>query len=57
MLILSRKKGEALLIDGRIRIVITNIEHDRVKVGIEAPPEVIVWREEVAERIKREGQP
>jgi carbon storage regulator len=48
MLILSRKKAERILIGQDVYITIVNIKGDKVQVGIEAPREVDVNREEVA---------
>ena len=47
MLILSRKPGESIVIDGRIIVKIMRLDGDLVKIGIEAPSEVPVHREEV----------
>ena len=47
MLILRRKVDEAILIDGQIRIQILGIEGERVKVGIAAPTELNIVREEL----------
>lgn len=47
MLVLSRKIGERIIIDNRIVLVVTSIEGNRVKLGIEAPREVQVLRGEV----------
>jgi carbon storage regulator len=51
MLVLARKDGEEIVIDGGIRITIFAVEGDRVRVGIAAPPDVRVDREEVRQRI------
>jgi carbon storage regulator len=51
MLILTRKVGEEIIIDGHIRITITAVNGDRVKVGVTAPRDVPVNRGEVAARI------
>lgn len=51
MLVLSRKSGEAIRIGSRIRLVVLSASHGQVRLGIEAPPGVIVLREEVHERI------
>jgi carbon storage regulator len=56
MLILSRKPGECIVIDGRIHVKIVRVEGDVVKVGIEAPPSVPVHRLEVYEEIQRSNQ-
>ena len=55
-LILTRRVGEEILIDnpsGQIRIMVTKIDGDRVKVGIDAPRDSRVNRKEVAERENR----
>ena len=56
MLILSRKSGESIVIDGRIHVKIVRVEGETVKVGIEAPPDVPVHRREVYEEIQRSNQ-
>jgi carbon storage regulator len=50
MLVLSRKPGEEIIIGDTIRVVICQIKGDKVRIGIEAPPEVQVDRSEVRER-------
>ena len=50
MLVLSRRVGEEIVIDGCIRVSITAIKGDRVRVGITAPPSVAVDRKEVHDR-------
>ncbi|MBO0699904.1 MAG: carbon storage regulator [Zavarzinella sp.] len=50
MLVLSRKVGDEIVIDGRIRITIAGLKGDRVKIGVTAPPEVTVDRAEVHEK-------
>jgi len=47
MLILSRKCGESLILDGGIEIKVTEIAGDKVKIGISAPSNVKVYRQEV----------
>ncbi|WP_315853071.1 carbon storage regulator [Bythopirellula goksoeyrii] len=49
MLVLSRKVGEAIHIDGKIKVKIVRINGNRVKIGIEAPKEVHVVRCELGE--------
>jgi carbon storage regulator len=56
MLILSRKTGESIIIDGRIHVKVVRVEGDVVKVGIEAPADVPVHRREVYEEIQRSNQ-
>lgn len=56
MLILSRKIGESIIIDGRITVRIMRLEGDVVKVGIDAPREVPVHRQEVYLEIQKNNQ-
>jgi carbon storage regulator len=56
MLILSRKSGESIVIDGRIHVKIVRVEGEVVKVGIEAPADVPVHRQEVYEEIQHSNQ-
>lgn len=53
MLILSRKTGESIVIDGRIVVKIIRTDGDTVKVGIEAPSSIPVHRQEIYEEIQR----
>lgn len=53
MLVLSRKKDEAVVINDDITIVIVEIRGDKVRLGIEAPKEVPVHRREVLDAIRR----
>ena len=50
MLVLSRKANEAVVINQNIRIQVISIRGDRVRLGIDAPPDVLVDRAEVHER-------
>jgi carbon storage regulator len=56
MLILSRKLGESIVIDGNIHVKIMRVDGDVVKVGVEAPISVPVHRQEVYEEIQRNNQ-
>ena len=56
MLILSRKSGESIIIDGRIIVKIVRVEGEVVKVGIEAPLDLPVHRQEVYEEIQRSNK-
>ena len=53
MLILSRKLNESIVIDGKIIIKIIRVEGDTVKLGIEAPIEIPVHRQEVYAEIQQ----
>ena len=47
MLALSRKKGEALVINNDIEVTVLEVKGDQVKLGISAPKEVPIYRKEV----------
>jgi carbon storage regulator len=51
MLILSRKVGETIVIDGGIRLTVTAIHGRQARIGIEAPKEVAILRDELPRRI------
>ena len=53
MLVLSRKKNESIVINDDITIVVVEIRGDKVRLGVEAPKEVPVHRQEVFEAIHR----
>ena len=55
MLILTRRNGESLMIGDDVKITILGIKGNQVRIGIDAPREVEVHREEIYERIKREN--
>ncbi len=56
MLVLSRKKNESIIINDDITIVVVEIRGDKVRLGIEAPKEIPVHRNEVYEAIRRSQQ-
>ncbi|MBL9167148.1 MAG: carbon storage regulator CsrA [Verrucomicrobiales bacterium] len=56
MLILSRKVNENIVIDGRIIVKIVRLDGENVKLGIEAPPDVPVHRQEVYDEIQRNNR-
>jgi len=53
MLILSRNKNEAIKINDDVTLVIVEIRGDKVRLGIEAPQDVVIHRQEVYDAIKR----
>jgi carbon storage regulator len=55
MLVLTRSKDEAIRI-GDVKVLVVAIVGDRVRLGVEAPKDVPVHREEVYEAIKKEGE-
>jgi len=50
MLVLTRKPGEEIVIDGHIRVTVTAIKGGKVRLGITAPAHVIVDRAEIQQR-------
>jgi carbon storage regulator len=56
MLVLSRKSGECVVIDGRIKVKIVRVEGDVVKIGIEAPADVPIHRQEVYDEIQQNNK-
>lgn len=56
MLVLSRGRDESIMIGDTIKITVVDIRGDKIRLGIEAPPEVSVHRQEVYEAIHREHQ-
>lgn len=56
MLILSRKLNESIVIDGRIVVKILRIDKDTVKLGIQAPTELPVHRQEIYDLIQKNKQ-
>lgn len=56
MLILSRKAGDSVLIDGGVRIVVLGVEGSSVRLGIDAPTDVRVLRGEILKQVERENE-
>jgi carbon storage regulator len=55
MLVLTRHLDEVIRIGEKIKLKILKIESNNVKIGIEAPEDVLVFRDEIYERIKEEN--
>lgn len=55
MLVLTRKKGQALMIGHDIELSIIDIQGDQVRIGINAPKSVTIHRKEVYEEIRKEN--
>ena len=55
MLVLSRKKDEKIIIGDNITLMVIEIRGDKVRLGIDAPKEVAVHREEVYDAIRKES--
>ena len=47
MLVLTRRKGEAVVIDDRVRVSVISLSRNRVRLAIEAPKDIVVDREEI----------
>lgn len=56
MLILTRKRGESIYIGGRIKVTVVEIKGNQVRVGIDAPQEERVYREEIYLQILEENR-
>jgi carbon storage regulator len=56
MLVLSRQRDQTIMIGDDIEITVVDIRGDKVRLGINAPPEIPVHRKEVYEAIKRENR-
>lgn len=55
MLVLTRKPGEQIIIGNTIRVTVVSVGHGRVKIGVEAPPNVSIDRQEVHDRKAQES--
>lgn len=56
MLVLGRKKGESIIIDDQIEIIVTSVEGETVKLGIAAPKHITIHRKEVYLEIQEENK-
>jgi carbon storage regulator len=56
MLILTRRVGETVMIGNDVTVTVLGVKGNQVRVGVNAPKEIAVHREEIYERIKREAQ-
>lgn len=54
MLVLSRQRDQTIIIGDSIRITIVEVRGDKVRIGIDAPKDVTVHRQEIYDAIKRE---
>ena len=56
MLILTRRVGEVVMIGNDVTVTVLGVKGNQVRIGVNAPRDVAVHREEIFERIKREEQ-
>ncbi|MEY3220319.1 MAG: hypothetical protein RIT27_1676 [Pseudomonadota bacterium] len=54
MLILTRRVGESLMIDDQVTVTVLGVKGNQVRIGINAPKDVAVHREEIFQRIQQE---
>jgi carbon storage regulator len=54
MLILTRRVGETVMIGNEVTVTVLGVKGNQVRIGVSAPKDVAVHREEIYERIKRE---
>lgn len=56
MLVLSRKNNESIIINGNIEVKIISVEDGKVKIGIDAPIDIQIFRKEVFDQIEEENK-
>ncbi|NEU26073.1 carbon storage regulator CsrA [Paenibacillus polymyxa] len=56
MLVLSRKKGESIVIQNNIVLTVLSVEGDNVKIGISAPKDIDIYRKEIFDAIQDNNQ-
>lgn len=56
MLILTRRVGETVMVGNDVTVTVLGVKGNQVRIGVNAPKDVAVHREEIYERIKKEGK-
>ncbi|GAA0368105.1 carbon storage regulator CsrA [Bacillus horti] len=56
MLVLTRRKGESIVVDDCIEIAVISVEGDTIKLGIEAPKSISIYRKEIYLQIQKENE-
>lgn len=56
MLVLSRRKGESVIIGGEVTVTVVEVRGDQIRLGIDAPRSVKVYREEVYRQVLEENE-
>ncbi|WP_342434566.1 carbon storage regulator CsrA [Paenibacillus sp. FSL H7-0442] len=56
MLVLSRKKGESVVIQNNIVLTVLSVEGDNIKIGISAPKDIDIYRKEIFDAIQDNNQ-
>ncbi len=57
MLILTRRVGETVMIGDEVTVTVLGVKGNQVRLGVNAPKDIAVHREEIYERIRREQEP
>jgi len=57
MLILTRRVGEALMVGDKTKIVVLGVKGSQIRLGINAPKDVMVHREEIYDKIQSDDSP